>query len=252
MAAAPGGGVDAYVVPSEDPHQSEYSAECFGRRAWLSGFTGSAGTAVVTAGAAALWTDGRYFLQAQAQLPDGWALMRSAQPGVPNIDDWLCETLPDGARVGFDPYLHSADAAATLRATLARKGQALVPLYTGNLVDSVWGAARPPPPFAPLRVHDLAYAGAPVAAKLAEVRTHLTEAGATATVVSMLDEVAWLLNVRGGDVPHCPVALAYAVVSLDSATLFVDAAKVTEPVAAHLASAGVGVQPYEDMVPEMQ
>lgn len=108
MAAADGGkGVHAYIIPSEDPHMSEYAPSCDERRHFISGFTGSAGTAVVTTDAAALWTDGRYFLQAEQQLGPGWTLMRSGTPKCPEIQEWLATTLPQGARVGIDPFLHT-------------------------------------------------------------------------------------------------------------------------------------------------
>lgn len=250
--AADSKGLDAYIIPSEDAHQSEFIADCYMRRAHISGFTGSAGTAVVTKDKAALWTDGRYFLQAENELGPEWTLIRAGTPGTPSTSEWLKETLPEGARVGIDPFLFSADAGDELRRTLAEKDQELVLVYEDNLVDKVWGDGRPQPPSKSLRVHDLRYAGVDVATKLANLRKDLACAGATAMVVTMLDDVAWLLNLRGNDVPHSPVAYAYVVVELETASLFVDDSKITPEVLAHLNEAGVSVKPYTSLVFEIK
>jgi Creatinase/Prolidase N-terminal domain len=151
-------GVDAFVVPSDDPHLSEYSAGCYNRREFISGFKGSAGTAVITtAGQALLWTDGRYFLQAEQELGPGWTLMRSGETGVPTLSAWLAENTPAGGSVGVDPLVHSASFATELSAALQKKGITLQPLdpTRPNPVDTVWGAERPAAPGAPLRVHPL-------------------------------------------------------------------------------------------------
>ncbi|CAI5523684.1 unnamed protein product [Closterium sp. Naga37s-1] len=205
MAEVDGGkGVNAFIIPSEDPHQSEYMAPCFERRAFISGFTGSAGTAVVTRERALLWTDGRYFLQAEQQLPPGWDLMRAGMPGVPSVADWLAEALPAGSRVGVDPFVHSADNVRGLADTLAASSSVVVPLLReSNPVDVVWGAERPAPPSAPMRVHPIEFAGQTVRAKLQQLRAEMRDAGATALLVSALDEVAWLLNVGSGRAALC-------------------------------------------------
>jgi Xaa-Pro aminopeptidase len=200
---------------------------------------------VVTADDALLWTDGRYFLQAEAQLGPGWTLMRAGTPGVAEPGDWLAGAVGAGGRVGVDPWCHTAAAAAALAATLADAGASLVPLVAdGNLVDAVWGAARPPPPTAPVRVHPLTWAGEPVPDKLARLRAAAVAAGAGGVVATALDEVAWLFNLRGGDVEFNPVFRAYAVVTADAATLYVDAARLTPEAAAALAEAGVATAPY--------
>ena len=238
-----GAAVDALIVPSEDPHMSEYPPDCDARRSYISNFDGSAGTVVITSTAAALWTDGRYFLQAEQQLGPEWTLMKAGTPKVPEIHDWLISTLPENARVGIDPSLHTIEAAEKLQKQLAASGRTLVTLST-NPVDAVWGNDRPPPPTAALRVHSLEWAGLSVADKLAAARAEMAVAGAGALAVTMLDEVAWLLNLRGGDVAYNPVFLSYVLVTADEATLFVDASKVGPEVAAHLQEAGVKVQPY--------
>ncbi|KAG2426136.1 hypothetical protein HYH02_014851 [Chlamydomonas schloesseri] len=255
MAAADGGrGVAAYLVPTEDPHMSEYPPAYLKYREWISNFTGTAGTVVVTADAALLWTDGRYFLQAATELGPEWTLMKAGTPGCPDLEDWLVANLPEGARVGCDPWVHTVNAVRGLQRKLEEggKGQSLVPLLEeGNLVSKVWGAAQPPPPSAPLRVHDIRWAGEEVTAKLVRMREQMRGAGAGALLATALDEVAWLTNTRGGDVDHNPVALSYCLITPDAATLYVDRAKVGPAVAQHLAAAGVQVKPYDGLLADV-
>ncbi|XP_008802675.2 aminopeptidase P2 isoform X1 [Phoenix dactylifera] len=248
----PGIGIDVYIIPSQDAHQSEFIAECFMRRAYITGFTGSAGTAVVTKEKAALWTDGRYFLQAEKQLSCDWKLMRSGNLGVPTTPEWLNDVLAPGCRVGIDPFLFSSDAAEELKEAISKKNHELVFIYGYNLVDEIWGKSRPKPPMKPTRVHDIKYAGVDVSAKLSSLRSELIETGCTAIVISMLDEVAWLLNMRGNDVPHSPVFYSYLIVEIDGAKLFIDEAKVTKEVMDHLKSAGVELKPYESILSEIE
>lgn len=236
MAAANGGhGVAAFIVPSEDPHMSEYAPKCHARREWLSNFTGSAGTVVITQDAALLWTDGRYFLQAEQELPEGWTLMRSGTPGVLEIADWLAAQLPEGASVGIDPFLHTLEGARKLETALTRAGKQLVPLVEeGNLVDRVWGAERPAAPADPLRIHAFAHAGESVEDKILRMRAKFAAAGAGALLVTMLDETAWLFNLRGTDVAYNPVFLSYAIITSEACMLYVEQGKVNAEVAAHL------------------
>uniref|UniRef100_A0A1J3G798 Putative Xaa-Pro aminopeptidase P n=1 Tax=Noccaea caerulescens TaxID=107243 RepID=A0A1J3G798_NOCCA len=247
----PGVGIDAYIIPSQDAHQSEFIAECYARRAFISGFTGSAGTAVVTKDKAALWTDGRYFLQAEKQLNSSWILMRAGNPGVPTASEWVADVLAPGGRVGIDPFLFSADAAEELEEAIAKKHHKLVYLYRANLVDEIWKDSRPKPPSKPIRVHDLKYAGLDVASKLASLRNEIMDAGASSIVISMLDEIAWVLNLRGSDVPHSPVMYAYLIVEVDQAKLFVDNSKVTAEVKDHLTNAGIELRPYDSILSEI-
>ncbi|GLI66862.1 hypothetical protein VaNZ11_010849 [Volvox africanus] len=253
MASADNGrGVAAYLVPTEDPHMSEYPPACHKYREYISGFTGTAGTVVVTMDAALLWTDGRYFLQAASELGPQWTLMKAGTPGCPDLEDWLAASLPEGARAGIDPWVHTVNAVRTLQRKLEDAGKVVVPLLSdGNLVAKVWGAQRPPAPAAPLRVHDMQWAGEDVPAKLGRMREQMRTAGAAALLASSLDEVAWLYNTRGGDVDHNPVSLSYALVTADSAALYVDPAKVVPPVAEHLAASGVHVKPYDGLLADV-
>ncbi|KAL2490535.1 Metallopeptidase M24 family protein [Abeliophyllum distichum] len=244
--------IDAYIIPSQDAHQSEFIADCYARREYISGFTGSAGTAVVTKDKAALWTDGRYFLQAEQQLNSSWILMRAGNLGVPTTSEWLNGVLTPGSRIGIDPFLFSSDASEELKEAIAKKNHELVYLYDINLVDEIWKEARPKPPDKPIRVHDLKYAGVDVSSKLSSLRSELTDAGSSAIVISMLDEIAWLLNLRGSDVPHSPVMYAYFVVEIDGAKLFIDDAKVTPEVMNHLKNAGIELRPYESILSEIE
>lgn len=243
--AKPNINIDAYIIPSQDAHQSEFIAECYMRRVYISGFTGSAGTAVVTKDKAALWTDGRYFLQAEKQLSSSWILMRAGNLGVPTTTEWLNGVLSPGCRVGIDPFLFSADAAEEIKEVISQKNHELVYLYDCNLVDEIWKESRPIPPNNPIRLHDPKYAGVDVSSKLSSLRSELAHADCSAIIISMLDEIAWLLNLRGGDVPHSPVMYAYLLVELDGAQLFVDDSKVTSDVKNYLKNAGVSLCPYD-------
>ncbi len=227
-------GVDAYIVPTSDAHQNEYVPTCWQRRAWISGFTGSAGTAAVTATSAGLWTDSRYFLQAEAELdPSAVTLFRSGVPDVPTLDEWLCDTLHEGQKVGYDPRVMSIDAVERMAGRLAGRGLELVAIER-NLVDAIRAEPVEPP-------RDLAFAlpaeiaGETVEARLARVREKMAKAGAQAIVVTTLDAIAWLFNVRGTDIPYNPVVISYAVVTADSAEWFVEETKVSSDVRALLA-----------------
>ncbi|KAL2231173.1 probable Xaa-Pro aminopeptidase P [Sesamum indicum] len=244
--------IDAYIIPSQDAHQSEFTSECYARRAYISGFTGSAGTAVVTKDKAALWTDGRYFLQAEQQLSSSWILMRAGNFGVPTTSEWLNGILSPGCRIGIDPFLFSSDAAEELKEAISQKNHELVYLYDVNLVDEMWKDSRPKPPNRHIRLHDVKYAGVDVSSKLSSLRSELISAGSSAIVISMLDEIAWLLNLRGSDVPHSPVMYAYLVVEIDGAKLFIDDAKLNPEVNHYLKNAGIELRPYESILSEIE
>ncbi|KAJ1736109.1 hypothetical protein LPJ61_000159 [Coemansia biformis] len=242
-------GVTAYVVPSEDAHQSEYVADCDKRRAFISGFDGSAGCAVITADKAAMFTDGRYFLQAGQQMDSNWTLMKQGLPGVPTWQKYLTEHLPAGSRVGIDATLIAASEGESLRTALQARGGGELVAIEDNLVDAVWGKERPPRPENKVVVHGLQYAGEPHADKIARVRAAVQKEGGEALVVAALDEIAWLFNLRGSDIDYNPVFFAYAVVSKTDATLYVSEAKLTDGVRSHLK--GITVRPYQAIFGEL-
>jgi Xaa-Pro aminopeptidase len=263
-AACAARGVDALIVPPSDPHLAEYPPLSHHRRAWLTGFRGSAGTAAVTQHAAALWTDGRYFLQADLQLQprEAWELQREGvlEPPTPTLAQWLVkQAAQHGSEaefvVGFDPELHSQTEVEQLEADLAdATALTLLPLPKPNLVDDLW-QGRPPLDLPPLRVH--AAAGQGIAEKLQQLGAEMRAAGARALVVSELDEVAWLCNVRcWGQIPNCPTGHSYVLVtthcsaeeepSAPTATLFVRSEQLDATVIEHLAESGVQTQAYDE------
>lgn len=229
-----------FVVPLTDEHMSEYVGAYARRLEWLTGFEGSAGTAAVLPHAAAIVTDGRYSLQVRAQVDDRLWTVREA-PAEP-LGPWLAAEAPQGAAIGYDPWLHTRAWVRETQALLDSKGARLVPVK-GNPVDAVW-ADRPEPSRPPARVHELRFAGASSADKRARLAEDLRARGIDAAVIAALDSIAWLFNIRGSDVPRTPVVRAFALLRADgSATLFLDEAKVTPEVAAHLGPE-VGVAPY--------
>ncbi|CAM9861190.1 unnamed protein product [Discosporangium mesarthrocarpum] len=241
-------GVSSYLVGSEDAHQSEYVSEHDKRRQWLSGFTGSAGTALVTQTKALLWTDGRYFLQAEQELGSSWTLMRMGEPKVPTLEEWVARGGVEDHCVGVDPWLMGAGTARRIGDKIKSVGGAVIPVQ-GNLVDKIW-VDQPPKPANPVKIHPLEYAGVPISEKLTAIRRHTTEAGASSLVVMALDEVAWLFNIRGGDVPFNPVTTASALVTQEAAILFIDEAKLGAGTKEHLGDQ-VTVRPYTDLIKEL-
>ncbi|KAK1598806.1 metallopeptidase family M24 [Colletotrichum navitas] len=237
--------VDVYVIPSEDSHASEYIAGCDARREFISGFSGSAGCAVVTLGKAALATDGRYFNQASKQLDQNWLLLKQGLQDVPTWQEWAAEQSAGGKVVGVDPELITGSIAKKLTEKVKRSGGSdLVPLDE-NLVDLVWAEARPARPKNPIKVLPEKFSGKDVKTKLKELRQELDRKNSRAFVVSMLDEIAWLFNLRGDDIPYNPVFFSYAIITSDSATLYVDASKLGEETHAYLTDNDVSVKPYE-------
>lgn len=226
--------LDGFVVPLTDEHMSEYVGAYAQRLAWLTGFQGSAGSAVVFADTAAIFTDGRYTLQVREQVcADDWAYV--AVPAT-SIADWLGAHAPAGGRIGYDPWLHTRGWVEEARAALAARDAELVAVEA-NPIDAVW-SDRPLASDAPLVVQDETRAGVGSAAKRAQIADWLAETGADAVVLTALDSIAWALNVRGGDVAHTPVALAYAIVDADgTADLFVAPEKVGDAVRQHLGNA---------------
>ncbi|KAK8724909.1 hypothetical protein OTU49_010972 [Cherax quadricarinatus] len=227
-------GFDAYIIPTDDEHQSEYVAPADKRRQYISGFSGSAGTAVVTRDHQALWTDGRYFLQADLQLDCHWLLMKQKNAGVPKMVDWLRQKLVPGSKVGADPRLIGAKTWISYAEDLAKSDIELIGEET-NLVDLVWPLEeRPPYSEDPIFIHELQYAGKRWEEKIADVRTEMVKEGADLMVITALDEIAWLLNLRGNDIPYNPVFRSYVILGRDSVDLYIPKEKITPAVDNHL------------------
>ncbi|XP_065575669.1 xaa-Pro aminopeptidase ApepP-like isoform X2 [Artemia franciscana] len=241
--------IKAYIIPTNDAHASEFIADHDRRRDFISGFTGSAGTAVVTLTEAALWTDGRYFLQADQQMDCNWLLMKQGQPGVPSIVDWLKTVLSTGDTVGADPKLLDAETWLEYTTKLGEFGVILKPI-PNNLVDQVWDI-QPPYASEPIFIHELEFAGRSWQKKLGDIREQLVKKNADAIVITALDEVAWALNIRGRDIPYNPVFRSFLVIDSKRAVLFTPTEKVTNSVITHLNTRNcetavcVGVEDYE-------
>jgi len=224
-------GLTGFVVPRADQHQNEYVPPADERLAWLTGFTGSAGLAVVLRDAAALFVDGRYTLQAARQVDD--RAFRVDSLISPPPEDWIATHLAPGDRLGFDPWLHTSSAADKLQAACARAGATLVAVE-GNPIDTVW-RERPAPPLGAVTVHGLGLAGEDVAAKLDRIRADLARTGVAAQVLSDPHAVAWAFNIRGADVAHTPLPLSYALVPREGRpTIFIDARKLSNSARNHL------------------
>jgi Xaa-Pro aminopeptidase len=224
-------GLDGFVVPRSDEHQGEYVPPSAQRLAWLTGFTGSAGAAVALAERAAFFTDGRYTLQAAAEV-DGKAFALLHITEAPPTE-WIAANLPAGARLGYDPWLHTPDGVAQLRAACDKAGGTLV-ACTDNPLDAVW-SDRPAPPTAPVEPYPDAFAGKSAATKRHEVAQALAKDKIDAAILTAPDSIAWLLNLRGGDVPFTPLPLSFAILHRDGAVeWFVDERKRTPGLAAHL------------------
>ena len=237
--------IDAVIIPGTDPHQSEYPSEHWKFRDYVSGFTGSNGTAVVTLDDAGLWTDSRYFLQAAEQLEgSGFTLRKENIPGEPTVLEWLGEVLDEDAVVGVDGRLFSLIEANRIEMFCAQNGFMFAPDF--RAAEAIW-TDRPARPMNPAFVHDEALAGEDVDSKVSRVVDALDAADADGLLITALDEIAWLLNLRGSDVDYTPVVIAFAYVSADERVLFIDSEKVTSEVKNHLKKYGVKIKDYDDI-----
>lgn len=243
--------VSAYVVPGNDPHASEYMAAHWCEMQWLSGFNGESGTMVVTLDRALLWTDSRYYLQAGIELKDSTIeLMRESDIDCPSVVDWLKESLPQpslkgGSSVGLNPEMWSVDDFKAMKERLADTG---IGVKSIDLIKPIWTEGRPAIPADKLYPYSADFAGETVESKLARIRKCLPQPslkGGSAMIISALDEIAWLLNIRGNDVEYNPVVISYVVLEADKCTLFVDANKVDTVAQNYLDFNHIDVQPYE-------
>ena len=234
--------IDAYIIPTSDPHMSEYPADCWKYREWISGFTGSAGTVIIPADKAGLWTDSRYFLQASTQLEGtGIELFKMMLPETPTIPEFLTHELKEGQTVGLNGETYSLADARSLEKALAEKE---IKLNTNaSLIDPIW-KERPAIPEAPMFEMPIELSGKSTEDKLIDINKMLHKAGADCTILSALDEVAWTFNIRGTDVAYNPVVISYAFVSEKESVLFVNPKKIPAEIAEHLKKEGVTLADY--------
>ena len=235
--------LDAYIIPSTDPHQSEYVAPLWESRQWISGFTGSAGIAVVTKDHAGLWTDSRYFLSAEEELASSeFELHKVINQGTPEYHQWLMNELGEGATVGFDQWMFSEGQVEAMKNRMSSKGIQIIGKH--DLIQNIW-SDRPSLPGHAIIDHPIKYAGEDRVDKLNRLREQMKEHGVIKYLISTLDDIAWLFNIRGSDVSFNPVAISYAVITLDNALLFIDESKIPDELKAALIAANVEVHPYE-------
>ena len=235
----------AYIVPSSDYHQSEYVGDYFKSREFMSGFTGSAGTLIISMDEAGLWTDGRYFIQAENELKDsGIKLFKMGEEGVPTIEEYLLEKLPKNSTLGFDGRVMSVKEGQSLANKLAFKGINIE--YKYDLVNDIW-EDRCSLPTEKAFILGTEYSGESFSDKLSRIRAVMKEKKATTHILASLDDIAWLFNIRGRDVKSNPVVLSYAVISIDSVYLFIDKNKIGEDIRAELSKENVQIKGYEEV-----
>lgn len=243
-------GIDAYVVPTADFHQSEYVGEHFKARKFITGFSGSYGTAVIAKDDAGLWTDGRYFFQAENELKgSGIRLMKMFVGDTPSVTEYLADTIPEGGKVAFDGRVLSMGEGQEYEEALAAKNIAID--FSEDLIDQIW-EDRPALSDKPAFFLEEKYSGESTASKLNRVREVMKENGATVHIIASLDDVCWLLNVRGDDIDFFPLLLSYAIVKMDGVELYVDDTKLNDQIHEELAKNNVTIHPYNDIYEDIK
>lgn len=241
--------IDMYLILSDDFHASEYVGEYFKCREYISGFDGSAGTLIITEDEAGLWTDGRYFIQARQQLAGtGIELYRQGEEGVPAIYDFIGSHLEDGKTLGYDGRTVVASAAGRIKKAL--KGKNITFKEDVDLVGKMWDK-RPPFPSGPIWILEDKYTGSSRSEKLTALRKQISRK-ADAILIASLDDIAWLYNIRGGDIAYTPVAMAYTIISQDEAVLYVDGKAVSEDIAEQLSKDNIMIRPYFDVYKDVK
>ena len=243
-------GIDAYVVPTADFHQSEYVGEHFKVRKYITGFSGSYGTAVITMNDGGLWTDGRYFFQATNELEgSGIKLMKMFVGDTPSIPEYLIANIPEGGTVGFDGRVLSMGEGQEYENELCSKGINIH--YSDDLIDAVW-EDRPSLSKKPAFFLEEKYSGESTTSKLARIRAKMEENGANKHIIASLDDVCWMLNVRGDDIDFFPLLLSYAIVGMNSVDLYVDDSKLNDQILTELAKNNVAIHPYNDIYEDVK
>lgn len=243
-------GIDIYIVPTADFHQTEYVGEYFKARKYITNFSGSAGTAVVTADEARLWVDGRYFIQAEEQLAGTTVeMMKMNEPGVPTLNEYLADTLGKGGSIGFDGRVVAMGDGLAYEKIAAEKDGKIV--YDCDLVGMIW-EDRPALSEEPAWILEQKYAGETAAGKLARIREYMRENGATVHVLTSLDDICWTLNMRGNDIEFFPLVLSYAIITMDRMHLYINENKLDEEMKAQFAGDGVILHPYNDIYEDVK
>lgn len=242
--------IAAYIVPTADFHQTEYVGEYFKARKYITNFSGSAGTAVVTADEARLWVDGRYFIQAEEQT-EGTSveIMRMREPGVPTIEEYLESVLEEGGNIGFDGRTVSMEKGVSYEKIAEKKNGKVVYVY--DLIDEIW-EDRPALSEEPAWILEQKYAGETTADKLARIREYMKENGASVHILTTLDDICWTLNMRGNDIEFFPLVLSYAVITPEQVRLYMNEKKLDEEMKAQLALDGVTLHPYNSIYEDVK
>lgn len=242
--------IDIYIVPTADFHQTEYVGEYFKARKYITNFSGSAGTAVISADEAKLWVDGRYFIQAEKQLAGTTVeMMRMNEPGVPTIEKYLEDALREGGNIGFDGRTVAMAAGLRYEKIAAKKNGRII--YENDLIGEIW-KERPKLPKEPAWLLKQQYAGEPAAKKLARIREYMKANGAAVHILTTLDDICWTLNMRGNDIEFFPLVLAYAVITMEQMHLYIDTAKLNDEMKAQFASDGVTLHPYDEIYEDVK
>lgn len=237
-------GIDVYIVCTDDYHNSEYVGDYFKEREFISGFTGSAGIAVITNDEALLWTDGRYFIQAEIELKDSeFKLMKIGEPGVKKISEYLCDTMQEGDTLGFDGRTVSVAFVKNIDEGL--NGRKVNLVYDIDLIDYIWND-RPELSKKPVFELDIKYTGVSREEKIAKIRSEMEKTGADVLLITALDEIAWILNLRGDDILCNPVFLAYMIIEKDKVHLFINESILNENIKDKLIETGVSINRYND------
>lgn len=242
--------IDIYIVPTADFHQTEYVGEYFKARKYITNFSGSAGTAVITADEAKLWVDGRYFIQAAKQLEGTTVeLMKINEPKVPTIEKYLADTLKEGGNIGFDGRVVAMGTGISYEKIAAEKKGKLV--YQYDLIDEIW-EERPALSQEPAWILEQSYAGETTADKLSRIRTFMKENGADLHILTTLDDICWTLNMRGNDIEFFPLVLSYAIITREQVKLYIDESKLDKEAKAEFAKDGVILRPYFEIYEDVK
>ena len=242
--------IDIYIVPTADFHQTEYVGEYFKARKYITNFSGSAGTAVITADEARLWTDGRYFIQAAEQIAGTTVeLMKMGEPGVPTIKEYLADTLKAGGNIGFDGRAVAMGEGLAYEEIAKEKNGRVI--YACDLIDEIW-EERPALSAEPAWMLEEKYAGETAAGKLSRIREYMKENGASVHVLTTLDDICWTLNMRGNDIEFFPLVLSYGIITMSQMHLYINEAKLSEEMKAQFAKDNILLHPYNDIYEDVK